>query len=86
MKSILMVLAAAFIALTSESPVLAADVAAPTVPIAGAPSAGAPTDVAPAPVENVPMFAQPEGAKRFYAQFELEMIRAYRLSDPRERR
>ena len=86
MKSILMMLAAAFIALTSVSPVWAADPAAPTVPIAGAPTAGATagaaTDAAPAPVENVPMFAQPEGAKRFYVQFELEMIHTYRLSDP----
>src|SRR5215470_4859081 len=92
MKSILMMLEAAVIALTSVSPVVAAETANPTVPTTGAPSAGvptasastagAPTDAAPAPVENVPMFAQPEGAKRFYVQFELEMIHAYRLSDP----
>ena len=74
MKSILLMLAAALIVLTSVSPVLAADPANPTPPL-------------PQPVVQDGRMASAggvlqlqRGEARFYTQFELRMIQAYRMN------
>lgn len=72
MKMFLMVLAAALIALTSVSPVLAAE---PVNSAATNPNTGLPYAVL--ATEPLP---QPVGAKRFYTQHELRMIQIYRIN------